>query len=306
MNATSPTPVQMYLEALELELKKQVGVSPEEALSDAREFLQNNWESLSLAEPGLQEGDVYAHFVETFGSPESVAESYADTADPFRPFVHGYAPGWRVCCTKCGRSAPAGKVGITRIGACSSHKYTLGFCRTCRWIRFVRIVRDSDRTNLTQQLGADRMPDAVRSTMHRPWLVVLGTITVVMTLGILINLVTAQAVTGQDLPTVFETLPDGWSLQKSFVVPTAQRDAIGKKLEVRLGSLTNTIVAKQGQSLQINTLECTTDAEANRVQVTLLKGKSNRRLVQRSCRLCATNQMSQANVPMQIKMLPAS
>ena len=284
MKATLPPPVRKYLESLELELKKQVGVSPEEALSDAREFLQNNWESLSRAEPGLEDGDIYAHFVETFGSPESVAESYADTSDPFRQFVPGYAPGWRVCCTKCGRSAPAGKVGITRIGACSSHKYTLGFCRTCRWIRFVRIVRDSDRTNLTQQLGTDRTPDAVRRTMHRPWLVILGTIAFVITLSLLIHLVTAQAVAGQDLPTVFETLPDGWSLQKSSVVPAVQRDAIGRKLDARLSRLTNTTVAKQGQSLQINTLECTTDAEASRVQATLLKAKSNRRLVQRNDR----------------------
>jgi hypothetical protein len=166
-----PRAVPKYLEELELALKSQPGVSPEEALSDAREFLINDVEALARCGEGPDDdAALYQRFVATFGLPADVARQYAEQALPVsqRP---AYAPGWRICCTKCGRSAPLAHVGWTRIGARSRHKYTLGFCRDCRRLRFLRIIRDLDTANLSARLGATRTPDELRSRMHRPWLV---------------------------------------------------------------------------------------------------------------------------------------
>lgn len=142
-------PVQRYLNALELELKQQVGVCPEEALSDAREYLQNAFDGMNRAEPGQTTDEIFDHFVDHFGQPIAIAESYAAGAQPFNHPAIGVAPGWRIYCTKCGRSAPAAKVGITRIGAFSKYKVTLGYCSDCRWIRFFRITMDLDTNSLT-------------------------------------------------------------------------------------------------------------------------------------------------------------
>jgi hypothetical protein len=273
-------PVHRYLEALERELKLLCGVSPEEALSDAREFLQNDWESLARAEPGLDEEAVYAHFLETFGAPEEVALAFAESAAPRRRLFFGRAPGWRICCTKCGRSAPAAKAAITRIGAFSFHKYTLGFCRECRRLRWLRIIKDEGRANLTQLLGASTTAAGARRTLHRPWLV----LAVVLALLPILLVVAAKVVERDALPRAFRDLPDGWTVQKSIVVPAGQRDAIGRRLGGRLVRLTNTVVAKHGQAVQINTVECATDQSAQRVDAALRQGKVNQRLVHRSGR----------------------
>jgi hypothetical protein len=179
MNTTLRRPIQRYLEALELELKRYSGVSPEEALSDAREYLQNQQNSLLRAEPTLDDDALYAHFVQSFGPPEEVAAAYAETAGERAETSRGYAPGWRICCTTCGRSAPLSKYGV-RIGAASVHKYTLGYCRGCRWIRWLRIIKDADSANLTQRLGFDSTPDEVRRTLHRPWLILATILAVVL------------------------------------------------------------------------------------------------------------------------------
>ncbi|MFO0891237.1 MAG: hypothetical protein U0790_19100 [Isosphaeraceae bacterium] len=55
--------------------------------------------------------------------------------------MKGYAPGWQVRCTRCGRTRDASEAGITRVGAWSWKKYTLGWCAHCRWLRFLAIER---------------------------------------------------------------------------------------------------------------------------------------------------------------------
>jgi hypothetical protein len=179
MNAILKPPIQKYLEALELELKRHSGVSPEDALSDAREYLQNQQDSLLRAEPSLDDDALYARFVESFGPPPEVAAAYAESAGDEAETPPGYAPGWRICCTTCGRSAPLEKYGV-RIGAASYHKYTLGYCRGCRWIRWMRVIKDADYPNLTERLGTTNTPDHVRQSLHRPWLVLVAILAVVL------------------------------------------------------------------------------------------------------------------------------
>lgn len=53
----------------------------------------------------------------------------------------GYAPGWQARCTKCGHTRDASEVGVTRIGAWSWKKYTLGWCSDCHRLRFIAVER---------------------------------------------------------------------------------------------------------------------------------------------------------------------
>lgn len=55
--------------------------------------------------------------------------------------MKGYAPGWRVRCTKCNRTRDASEVGMIRVGAWSYKKYTLGWCSHCGRLRFVAIEK---------------------------------------------------------------------------------------------------------------------------------------------------------------------
>ena len=55
--------------------------------------------------------------------------------------MKGYAPGWQLRCTRCGRTRDAGEAGLIRVGAASVAKYTLGWCSNCRWLRFVAVER---------------------------------------------------------------------------------------------------------------------------------------------------------------------
>jgi uncharacterized membrane protein len=172
------------LRELELALKQVPGVSPEEALSDAREFLMQDAGALARSGEPPDVLDHYQNIVAQYGSPEQIAKQYADDSVAPRPF-QGYAPGWRICCTHCGRSAPLASVGGIRIGAKSVHKYTLGYCSSCKRLRFLRILQDLDRTNLTDQLGVSQTPAQVRAKMHRP----IATIVSIVVLVLVINLV---------------------------------------------------------------------------------------------------------------------
>lgn len=53
----------------------------------------------------------------------------------------GYAPGWQIRCTSCGRTREAAAAGIVRVGAWSRGKRTLGWCRQCRWFRLLAVER---------------------------------------------------------------------------------------------------------------------------------------------------------------------
>lgn len=125
----SPQIDRRYLEELEHELKREPGVSPEEALVDAREFLGAAAAELVQSGEAPDGEALYREMIRTFGDPAEVAAAYAAGARPDP--LQGYAPGWRICCTRCGRSAPLARVGGTRSGARSLHKYTLGFCQDC-------------------------------------------------------------------------------------------------------------------------------------------------------------------------------
>ena len=163
-------PVVQYLKRLESELKRRQGVVPEDALCDAREFLQREHDTFDQA--GVRSiPEVFNHLVDTFGQPAEVAAQYEDAAVEFIGQTNlglSHAPGWRVCCTRCGRSAPAKDAGITRIGAISWHKYTLGWCRDCQWFRWLRIARDIERPNLTRSLGTATTAEKLRATSHWP------------------------------------------------------------------------------------------------------------------------------------------
>jgi hypothetical protein len=196
-----PAAARQYLEQLELHLKQQVGVAPEEALSDAREFLLSAADALERSGEGPREDELYAHFVETLGEPSEVARQYAAQERPLR-VRQGFAPGWRICCTKCGHSAPLATIGWTRIGARSVHKYTLGWCRQCRRLRFLRIIRDLDGATLTDQLGVTRTPDDLQRAAHHPWLtigLILALVAAILLgMWLIVGLIAGQRVLAQD------------------------------------------------------------------------------------------------------------
>jgi hypothetical protein len=195
MSTVQPMPpaVRRFLEELEIELKQRSGVSPEEALSDAREFALSELAALDRSGEGLDEDAVYDHLVERLGSPSDLAREYGDLAGPV-PDRAGYAPGWRICCTRCGRSAPLAKIGGIRVAAKSCHKYTAGWCRQCGGLRFLRIIQDLDQTNLTEQLASGATPDDVRRKMHKPWLVLgailVGTFLIMAVVGLTMAILT--------------------------------------------------------------------------------------------------------------------
>src|SRR4051794_5423368 len=84
------------------------------------------------------------------------------------------------------------------------------------------------------------------------------------------------------LPAILRNLPQGWSLKSSLVVPESQRTAIGQRLGGKIESLTTSVLAKNGQTIQINVVECASDEAARRVEQAILKTKSNPRLVHRN------------------------
>ena len=88
-----------------------------------------------------------------------------------------------------GQTEPADRAGVIRLGAASRHKYVLGYCSNCRWIRWIRLAKDLDRTNLTDQLGVATTPAELRSEAHRPWLTVFCILlTVAIILGVVFGL----------------------------------------------------------------------------------------------------------------------
>jgi hypothetical protein len=77
----SPHPViQRYLAALETSAQAMPEFVRAEALADAQEFLQSEWEALGRRRRHLPDDSVYHHFVCKFGSPEEVAAGYAEAA----------------------------------------------------------------------------------------------------------------------------------------------------------------------------------------------------------------------------------
>lgn len=58
--------------------------------------------------------------------------------------MKGYAPGWQIRCASCGRTKDAGEAGITRLGAASTGKRVLGWCKQCCSLRFL-ILEEAER-----------------------------------------------------------------------------------------------------------------------------------------------------------------
>ena len=81
INAQSHPIIQRYLTALEARLRRTPGVVPEEALDDALEFLQSEWESLARRGALISDEELFRHFVRKFGPPDDVASSYAVASD---------------------------------------------------------------------------------------------------------------------------------------------------------------------------------------------------------------------------------
>jgi len=59
------------------------------------------------------------------------------------------APGWRIRCPKCNTSKPLSAVGGVRLGAASTGKRTLAYCKTCRRFRCAVIERVKDPAHAT-------------------------------------------------------------------------------------------------------------------------------------------------------------
>ncbi|MEO0586270.1 MAG: hypothetical protein AAF078_01395 [Planctomycetota bacterium] len=52
-----------------------------------------------------------------------------------------FAPGWQVRCTHCGKTRPAGEVGVARLGKSSTGttSRTLGWCTGCKGVRWIAV-----------------------------------------------------------------------------------------------------------------------------------------------------------------------
>ncbi len=153
-----------YLSELELLAKQRVGLVPEDLLAAARAAILERQSELQT------DSIDYAEIVSVFGTPPIVVDDWdRDIPKSSRKRAQGKAPGWRICCTSCGRSAPAAKMGITRLAASSHHKYIAGTCSQCGGLRPMRLIKDLDRNNLTLALGASTTPSELRRTMHKPY-----------------------------------------------------------------------------------------------------------------------------------------
>lgn len=255
-----PNTVVSYLEKLELELKQQVGVSPEDAQSDAREHLCREHQELCKQDSDCSHDAVLEHLIENFGEPTEVASQYEGSGKVNFLNIPGHAPGWRICCIRCGRSAPAARLGITRIGAISHHKYTVGWCHTCGFFRCLRLQKDLDKPTITQQLGVSTTPQQLRATEHRPWTTIaVIVLTVLGVLGIA-QLAGFFATTPADA--IFEDLPAGWTLSSSSTISNRQVAAISRKFGVEIQQLSNSRLKDGAGELQVNISRCSSDRDA--------------------------------------------
>ena len=150
--------LERYFATLELALKQRPGVVPEEGLAAAYEHLQGE---LATGGEALDDEELAARLAAGFGEPETVADAYQARVKDVQ-VRRGYAPGWRVFCPRCRRSAPAACAGVTRIGAWSWGKRLLAYCRKCRRFRFLRLVRDLDTPALTRALDLPHVSKASR------------------------------------------------------------------------------------------------------------------------------------------------
>lgn len=182
-----------FLEELELAAKQEIGLVPEQLVYEAREQILRrpdpptslllDCDSTTTRElDNVKTNDVKLQLSEwlnaKLGSPSKIVSENQKRVSGDTKDLGGNAPGWRICCVHCGRSAPAAKRGWIRIGAYSVHKYVGGWCENCRAPRSIRVIQDLEQTNLTRLLGASKSPEELREEMHDPTIVlrILGTI----------------------------------------------------------------------------------------------------------------------------------
>jgi tRNA threonylcarbamoyladenosine modification (KEOPS) complex Pcc1 subunit len=70
---------------------------------------------------------------------------------------------------------------------------------------------------------------------------------------------------------LFDKLPEGWKVEKSFVVPKDQTAAISRRLGGRISRLTNTVLSIEGRSLQVNVIRCPTNKQAEKIYKAVLE-----------------------------------
>jgi len=70
---------------------------------------------------------------------------------------------------------------------------------------------------------------------------------------------------------MFENLPEGWKVEKSFAVSKAQTIAIGRKLGSRISKLTNTVLSIESKRLQVNVFHCPTPNAADKIYKSVLE-----------------------------------
>jgi len=70
---------------------------------------------------------------------------------------------------------------------------------------------------------------------------------------------------------MFENLPEGWKVEKSFVVSKAQTMAISRRLGSRISKLTNTVLSIEGKRLQVNVFYCPTPNGADKIYKQVLE-----------------------------------
>ena len=66
-------------------------------------------------------------------------------------------------------------------------------------------------------------------------------------------------------------IPEGWEIEKSFLVPRNQMAEIGKRLGGRIKALSNTIFYVYGEKFQVNFIECLSPRGADKIYSSIVK-----------------------------------
>jgi hypothetical protein len=139
--------IESYLEQLRRSLEAHDVDHQKEALDDAREYLEAEYEECKRSRPDLDESHAMELVCRRFGDVETVANAYDRAEGSTRAKTYhrwsrrfSYAPGWKVTCSGCGRSADLASVApfTVRWMAWSRFKVRLGWCTECRrlvWLR---------------------------------------------------------------------------------------------------------------------------------------------------------------------------
>lgn len=285
--------IEKYLNELEVAAKQRLGVCPNQILRDAEEHLVRDFGALQRVEPELNEVTLLEHFRQSFGEPDAVAKSYEQFSETTPSMIPALAPHWRIHCTKCGLSAPAQKVGITRIGARSVGKRVLGWCRGCNRFRFLSVTRDlncSGTISPAEQLTKNTPTKDANKMISRKisfigWLLIVAiTLSGIVIVGPQLSSIiqAAQKKAASSKAPGLTNQPAGWEIASEIEVKGSQLDQFSKKLGIPLKSMFNTVVRFENRNLQINTVTAQNETDAERLKETLRMGKPNPRWVVRN------------------------